>query len=77
MDQSYVRWIAGYTGWLLPNKQPETVEQKQSYRSWLSPNAVMEAKRLLHGKCLACFTRLESTSVTHCDVCLQEVLLHN
>ena len=77
MDQSYVRWIAGYTGWLLPNKQPETVEQKQSYRSWLSPNAVMEAKRLLHGNCLACFTRLESTSVTHCDVCLQEVLLHN
>lgn len=71
VDKKYVRWVAGYTGWLNERKRPKCISSSVSNRRWLSPELVLKARQLVKGHCLICFAPIVVEWYTHCSCCFK------
>lgn len=70
--QTYVRWLAGFTGYKQScYNRPEVYIDSSSYQ-FVPKTIAEEAKRLLKGRCLLCFCRTDQEWKSWCAGCFRE-----
>jgi hypothetical protein len=73
IDKPYVRWIAGYTGWLDADNKPALLSRNLETHQWLCPEYVSEARYLFHRYliCLGCYGKCTESWQHLCRKCFQ------
>lgn len=69
--QTYVRWLAGYTGRKDSNSNKPEVFTSSAF-NFVTAAVSDEAKQLLNGKCLLCFTRTGQSWKNWCHGCFRQ-----
>ena len=71
--RTYVRWLAGYTGYKEEDSnRPATVCTNEAY-AYVPKEVADEARRLLKGTCLLCFEQTDPEWKSWCSLCFRRV----